>query len=274
MTSEFQSFGKISNIGKIYMSITQKIHGSNAQVYIYKDDSGELQVLTGSRSRWITIDNDNYNFAQFVNDHRQEFIDLLGEGRHFGEWAGPGINSGEGLTEKRLILFNWRRWQGKQLPAQTTVVPLLYKGCLSLDAVSGVMDNLMDNLKTNGSQLVPGYMKPEGCVIEIDGQFYKNVFDAEEVRWTEKTKTLSDKISVDITYLLQPLRLEKLLSRDEAYIREYPESLGRICKDYMDDLIAEDQIKFANEDEFKLQRKALGRELYSFVKSIVLANYR
>ncbi len=38
MESDFREFGKILHIGKLYMSITQKIHGSNAQIYIYKDD--------------------------------------------------------------------------------------------------------------------------------------------------------------------------------------------------------------------------------------------
>lgn len=38
MENEFKSFNEILHIGKLYMSITQKIHVSNAQIYIYKDE--------------------------------------------------------------------------------------------------------------------------------------------------------------------------------------------------------------------------------------------
>src|ERR1043165_2902547 len=127
---EFKSFNKILHIGKLYMSITQKIHGSNAQILIEESpDSGwipaecgykDYNVYAGSRTRWLTPEDDNYGFCKWVMENRQELIEKLGPGRHFGEWAGPGINSGEGLKEKTLVLFNWRRWTGKELPARVT----------------------------------------------------------------------------------------------------------------------------------------------------------
>lgn len=262
---EFKPFNKILHIGKLYMSITQKIHGSNAQVYIYRDENAELQIKAASRSRWISPEDDNYGFARFIHDNRDEIINKLGEGRHFGEWAGPGINTGEGLKQKTFCLFNWRRWQGKELPPQTTIVPLLYKGKISLDAIN----QTMERLKTEGSFLVPGYMKPEGIVIELDCQFYKNVFDEEEVAWNEKVKVLSHEVGVDVSYLFQPKRLEKLLSKDEAYIRDYPKSLGKICSDYVKDLEEENQFKSVDEESRKVEKKALGKEVFYFVKSIV-----
>ncbi len=262
---EFKEFNKILHIGKLFMTITQKIHGSNAQICIYKDDNEELQIKAGSRTRWLCEDDDNYGFAKFVNANREELIGILGEGRHYGEWAGPGINSGEGLSEKTLCLFNWRRWMEKPLPHRVTVVPLLYKGGISLD----VIGNVMARLKESGSFLVPNYMKPEGVVIELDGQFYKNVFDNEETKWKEITKSLLKKDTIDISYLLQPVRLDKLLSRDESYIRDYPESLGKICSDYVKDLELEKQFKAPNEDDLKIEKKELGRSIFYFVKSIV-----
>jgi hypothetical protein len=247
------------------MSITQKIHGSNAQIYIYKDENGNTQVLCGSRSRWLTAEDDNYGFCRFVTEHREDFIEKLGEGRHFGEWAGPGINSGEGLSDKRLCLFNWKRWLGKCLPPKTTIVPLLYNGPISLVAINEAMEELKEQV----SFLAPGYMKPEGVVIDIDGHLYKNVFDNEEVKWKQTEKVIRTKQSIDISYLLQPLRLEKLLSKDEKYIKEYPESLGRICKDYVNDLEQENQFRSTNEDDLKIEKKELGRSIFYFVKSIV-----
>lgn len=275
-TEDFKSFDKILHIGKLYMSITQKIHGSNAQIYIQKitDDTFEQETLhkgynvrAGSRTRWLTPDDDNYGFCKWVRENGEELVMTLGEGRHYGEWAGPGINSGEGLKEKTLCLFNWRRWIGKDLPERVTTVPMLYKGAISLDAIN----DAMDRLKEQGSMLVPGYMKPEGVVIEIDGQLYKNVFDEEQTKWREKTKTLSDKEEINITHLLQPIRLEKLLSREESYAREYPASLSKICKDYVQDLEDEKQFLAENEDDLRKEKKALGKQIFFFVKSVMNA---
>jgi len=264
-TEEFKSFDKILHIGKLYMTITQKIHGSNAQLLIYKDEDGNLKHKAGSRTRWLDETDDNYGFAKFCNENRDELIGRLGQGRHYGEWAGPGINSGEGLKEKTLCLFNVRRWIGKELPTRVTTVPMLYKGAISLDAIS----DAMERLRTQGSFLVPGYMKPEGVVVELDGQLYKNVFDEEETKWREKTKTISDKVELDVSHLLQPLRLEKLLSKDEAYTREYPESLSRICKDYVNDLEEEKQFLAQDADALRLEKKALGKQIFFFVKSVM-----
>jgi hypothetical protein len=264
--SEFKSFGKILNIGKLFMNITQKLHGSNAQIYIYKDEGGDLQLKTGSRTRWISPENDNYGFSQFVYSNKDEFIEKLGEGRHFGEWAGPGINSGEGLTEKKLFLFNFHRWIEAPLPSGVSTVPPLYTGKFSMEMI----DETMEKLKINGSYLVPGYMKPEGIVIEVGDNFYKKTFENEEVAWkvTEKKSQNRDHIAVD--HLLQPLRLEKLLSKDSRYLTNYPESLTTICSDYVKDLEEENQIT-GNEDEVKGIKKSLGRIIFPFVKTIVSA---
>lgn len=262
---EFKAFPKIEHVGNLYMTITQKIHGSNAQIYIFDTESGR-DLLVGSRNRWITPEDDNFGFATFVYKNKLEFITKLGLGQHFGEWAGPSINSGEGLTEKTFVLFDEHKFPPERpLPPQTVVVPVLYKGKLDLDAVNSAM---MD-LKANGSKLVSGFTRPEGIVINFGGTRYKKVFDAEETAWKkgdgtkERLKNMQD--SVDVSHLLQPLRLEKLLSRDSRYVENYPESLSTICKDYVEDLISESQIT-GTPDEIKVTRKALGGELYKFVK--------
>lgn len=265
---EFKKFDKILPIGHLYMSITQKIHGTNAHVNIFEDNNGELQIKAASTARYITPEDDNYGFARFVADRKNEFIEFLGKGRHYGEWCGIGINSGEGLDKKMFLLFNWRRWIGKNLPMNVGVVPLLYKGVISIDAIQ----NCMQNLKEKGSFLVPGYMKPEGIVIELDGQFYKNVFDNEETKWNEKIKKINNnEVEMDISHLLQPIRLEKLLSREESYLRDYPQSLGKICTEYVKDLEEEKQFVSIDPDLLKKEKKVLGRHIFYFVKSIVSA---
>lgn len=269
--SEFKSFSKIQHIGKFYMSITEKIHGTNAQIYIFRDENDALQLKAGSRTRWLVPGDDNYGFAQFVYEKKEEIISKLGEGRHYGEWAGLGINSGYDLKEKRLYLFNWRRWKSveKELPERILTVPLLYTGKMSLD----IIDETMAKLKENGSCISPGYMKPEGVVVEFNGNFYKKTFDIEEVKWCgkdpNKIHVTREKLNVD--YLLQSIRLEKLLSRDSRYIENYPNSLKEICADYVKDLEEENQI-MGTEDEIRGIKKALGGQIFYFVKSFISEN--
>lgn len=260
---DFKSFSKIESIQKSRMIITQKIHGTNAQIYIYEKDNLEIDLKVGSRSRWLSEGDDNYGFFKFVHQHKQEFIQKLGIGRHFGEWCGLGINSGEGLNKKILCLFNSIRWTIDELPPNTVTVPILYYGLFSQEAINRVMDDLRER----GSMLCPGFMKPEGIVIQIGTQLFKNVFKPEEIAWKQTVKKEPRKDKIDVSHLLQPLRLDKLISRDEKYIREYPKSLGNICKDYVQDLEEEHQFD-SREEVMEQQKKVLGKKIFYFVKSI------
>jgi hypothetical protein len=284
---EFKAFEKIPALHKIEMAITQKLHGSNAVVAIEEvldinsatDPTELLEIDTkifrlqcGSRTRWIKPTDDNYGFATFVNQHREEFIRKLGAGVHFGEWIGLGINSGEGLDHKVFVLFDfWKYPPERPLPPNTVVVPVLYRGSLNTSKI----DECMSDLKTNGSKLSPGFNRPEGIVITILGQRIKKVFEAEDSKWRrgdEKYKAAKEaKTNTNITdylYLLQPIRMEKLLSKDERYLREYPKSLPEVCKAYMEDLVAEGELSL-NEDTLKLAREALGGELFKFAKECI-----
>jgi len=248
------------------MTITQKIHGTNAHILIFRKEDGELDLICGSRTKYIYPHDDNFNFAGFVNSNKAEFIEKLGEGRHDGEWAGTGINSGEGLTGRFFVLFNHRRYDPENLPTRTVIVPVLYTGPISTVAVYIAMEDL----KTNGSKLCPGFMRPEGVVVSVGSERYKNVFDPEETQWTKggvKEKA-PKKDHVDFNYLCQPVRLEKLLSRDEKYVLEYPKSLGSIVKDYIQDLVDENQIS-GTEDEVKSIRKACTGQVFNFIKATV-----
>jgi len=57
--------------------------------------------------------------------------------------------------------------------------------------------------------------------------------------------------------LLQPIRLEKLLSRDETYLKTLPKSLGVIARDYLKDLEEEGQLTSASENEQRSLKKAV-----------------
>jgi RNA ligase len=264
----FEPFSKIPTLDDAKMAITQKIHGSNAQIYIYENShDGQLHVACGNRSKYITPENDNHGFAKFVYANKDEFAAKLGRGRHFGEWAGKRINTGEGLEDKRFFLFNWRKWAGKELPDKVSTVPLLYHGIVDSSAI----ENTFKSLREHGSFICPGYMKPEGIVIDIGGHLFKKVFNAEEVQWStsKQPKVRNQGPQIDVGYLLQPLRMEKLLSRDESYIVQYPTSIGRIVTDYCKDLEDENQFRATNDEDKAKEIKALKKCLFYFIKTMV-----
>jgi len=292
---EFEAFPKIKRFKGLRLSITQKIHGSNAQIYIqevpipgyaerdkypviYRLDKKEIlnqktcfeiddkvyRLYCGSRTRWITPEEDNFGFANYIYSNAKAFIKYFGVGRHFGEWAGPGINAGEGLIEKTFVLFDyWKFPPERVLPPRCIVVPVLYDGKADLDKITEVFDKL----KAEGSSLVPGYMKPEGIVITLNGERYKKVFTPEEVAWQNQKIKKNYGPRPDYGYLLQPIRLEKLLSRDEKYLKGYPETLGLITKDYIIDLKEEDQLTEVMYEQ--LDTKELSRQVFPFVRSLM-----
>jgi hypothetical protein len=120
-------------------------------------------VWVGSKNRWIYPggSRDNMGFAQWVSDNLGDLVHVLGEGRHYGEWWGPGIQRGYGLAKKQFSLFNIARWY--ELPVNgglVNKVPVLYAG----PNAPWVVERAMADLEQAGSIASPGFMRPEGIV--------------------------------------------------------------------------------------------------------------
>ncbi len=154
---EFVEFSKIARLNRDCV-ITEKIDGTNAQLYIPVDESEP--IVAGSRNRWL-IGCDNAGFAAWVREN-EAMLRRLGPGRHYGEWWGAGIQRRYGLTEKRLSLFNVHRWE-KGIPegVPVSLVPVLYKGPFA----TWVVDDVVRGLREGGSFAAPGFMDPEGVVV-------------------------------------------------------------------------------------------------------------
>ncbi len=153
---DFITFPKMARWSRDIV-ITEKIDGTNACVYI--GDDGEF--LTGSRTRWITPQDDNFGFSRWAHEHQEDLM-RLGPGRHFGEWWGQGIQRGYGLQGKRFSLFNTHKWNDAAIrPACCHIVPVLYSGALNHDAIH----NALDELKSYGSLAAPTFNDPEGIII-------------------------------------------------------------------------------------------------------------
>lgn len=197
MTPTFIPFPKMGRLRREAI-ITEKIDGTNSTVHIVKlaDNEimptgtpivachGDLLLYAGSRTRWITPENDNFGFASWVRDNASQLIEL-GVGTHRGEWWGRGIQRNYGLKERRFSLFNAMLWaeEGsplgiastvwdekarqmiekpqKHAPACCNVVPVLYRGMFS----TGIAGAKLCDLAEKGSRAARGFMKPEGIVV-------------------------------------------------------------------------------------------------------------
>jgi len=119
-------------------------------------------IRVGSRNRWITPgkSTDNAGFAGWVKDNAKHVV-ALGEGRHYGEWWGKGIQRGYDQDQKHFSLFNVARWNNENTPAGIGVVPTLYTGPFDTFQTRVEIEKLM----TYGSVAAPGYMNPEGIIV-------------------------------------------------------------------------------------------------------------
>lgn len=196
---EFEEFKKIPRLFR-ECTITEKIDGTNGQIVIEPSilgtdtnniplatetvDGVEYNVWAGSRNRWVYPgkNRDNSGWAQWVSDRAVGLIEVLGEGRHYGEFWGAGIQRKYGLTgnDKRFSLFNTSKWlpvlkqravDGLPVPAGLGVVPVLYEGLFRTREV----EDQIFRLRTFGSLCVPGYMDPEGVVVyhHAAGSYFK-----------------------------------------------------------------------------------------------------
>lgn len=179
---QFEGWPKTQRLSNTTISITEKIDGTNASVIIealdHPSDTAEsldavaivhgpkgLDYAVGaqSRKRIIRPGADNFGFAAWVQANAVELVDLLGPGRHFGEWWGLGIQRGYNMDQKVFSLFNQHRWSGvaqqrddwatRATNLGMTTVPLLYAGKLDLS----VIDETLHLLREIGSAAAMGW---------------------------------------------------------------------------------------------------------------------
>lgn len=184
MEQKYPKFESIPRLNRSYV-ISEKIDGTNGLIEVTRDTltqgvlstpfydkiSGRIYVSregqnwelrAGSRSRWLTDSRDNFGFWHWAKQNAIE-LTKLGDGLHYGEWYGKGIQRGYGLDEKRFMLFNTDRWgNGAERPSCTEVATVLVHGSTDLSAdVRGAVEAL----RQHGSFHVPGFSNPEGVVV-------------------------------------------------------------------------------------------------------------
>ena len=204
---EFRGWPKIARLFRDCV-ITEKIDGTNAAIGIqvvphgvfdslpatygglHQNEDGKVDgsiaVYAQSRKRLITPDADNHGFAAWVWANADALVQVLGEGLHFGEWWGNGIQRGYGLPkgEKRFSLFNTTRWaehkaELSEAVPELRVVPVLYEGLFSTNEV----DWAKNDLRKFGSHANAGFMNPEGVVVyhPASNTMFKSTLENDEV---------------------------------------------------------------------------------------------
>ena len=204
---EFVPFPKIPRLRRPVV-VTEKLDGSNGaiRVRILADDEqadleSEVPVMVNfgnagwdrvavsaqSRKRVITPgkSTDNYGFARWVWDHAAILAVQLGDGLHFGEWWGQGIARGYNLDHKRFSLFNTARWGHLEEPVTLgnnvlTVVPVIEE----LDVFdTETIEDIVDDLRTDGSHAAPGFNGPEGVVVyhKAGNTLFKRLLENDEI---------------------------------------------------------------------------------------------
>jgi len=149
MKPEFKVWPKIPRWQNESYVITEKIDGTNGCIII--TEHGDIFAQSRTRILDESSDGDNFGFCKWVLGNRTELL-TLGEGYHYGEWWGQGIQRNYGLTERRFSLFNvWLH----DIPECVDKVPVIG---------TKLAESLTDMAEL-GSKAAPGFMKPEGLVM-------------------------------------------------------------------------------------------------------------
>ena len=146
----------ITRLSKATVYLSEKIDGTSCGIHV---SDGKITAVQ-SRNQLLENGKDQNGFAAWVRANEATLVEDLGDGIHFGEWAGPGIQKGYGLKEKTFFLFDTRHYGRPWLTPNLSVVPLL-RTC-QLD--TAVFKEVLEELKTNGSVASPGFMRPEGII--------------------------------------------------------------------------------------------------------------
>lgn len=177
---EFKAYKKTPRVDKLTFTISEKIDGTNAVLYVHHPHFGEVLngtekppfILAGSRSKWLLQEpgkpnDDNHGFGRWVKDNEEELMKLP-QGYHYGEWYGKGINRAYGLKDRRFMLFNFNRYvklkEENQLPSVVELETVLADN-VSFEHLNQIGAQVAARLIQGGSVHVPGFRSTEGIIL-------------------------------------------------------------------------------------------------------------
>jgi hypothetical protein len=196
--TEFVGWGSTPRLFK-GMKITEKLDGTNACVAIF-----DGVVTAQSRKRIITPGDDNYGFARWVYDNAGALTDTLGEGYHFGEWYGEGIQKNPLQVDgKYFALFHPWRYLDNDLEQvdRLTTVPWLHNEKTHGPGHVNTIASAMSMLSTWGSYATGAYTNigpgsdakgPEGVIVWLgDGSKHKVLLENDDLHKWEMAQRIA-----------------------------------------------------------------------------------
>jgi len=181
----FEEWPKIPRGQHETITITEKIDGSNACIVIA---DGEI-VSVQSRKRKISPSilsgekgSDNAGFALWVMENTEDLLSL-GDGYHYGEWAGPSVQKNPRcLEEMEFYLFNSYRWgsHNPNTPECCQVVPTLYVGKYTEFCIRDALLDLEKASEGTGE-------RPEGVIafFHKTRRYEKHTFANQKGKWRD-----------------------------------------------------------------------------------------
>lgn len=173
---EFKPWPKISRPKNMKITITEKMDGTNACVVIQDEKIVGIQ----SRNRFIEPGDDNAGFAKWVVENEDSLV-TLGDGYHYGEWCGPGIQSNpHNLEEKEFYLFNTFR-PFETLPETVKQVRVLYTGPFDQSAIDTAYTYLWEDASLSK-------YTPEGIMVyhHLFRSYVKHTYANQDGKWVNK----------------------------------------------------------------------------------------
>lgn len=190
MTIEFKAWPKTTRLFRPVI-VTEKIDGTNACVIFEKpygyDTDSEYVFAAQSRNRLITPDSDNAGFAAWVYENHGKLFELLGYGRHYGEWWGRKVGRKYDMDHKVFSIFNgdhWHKMNGDEKSiavgdAFVSRVPVLGRFDMNTNDINSVAAELLLYGSIAAAEFGKEFMNPEGiCVFDpLTGIVKKFTFD-------------------------------------------------------------------------------------------------
>lgn len=173
MIGDFVPYGRTARYRDATMSVTEKIDGTNGLIVV-GGPGGRYVSAIGSRKREISPDSDNFGFAAWVMEHEEALCLFLGEGYHYGEWAGDGIQKNPlDLRGKHFFLFAWHKHPPEKFAASLDVPDNLHTVPVVHESIAFDDTRIDDALQlVTEHSLVPGALTGragEGIVISAFG---------------------------------------------------------------------------------------------------------
>lgn len=171
---EFKSFPSIPRLSKD-MIVTEKLDWTNACIVI----DAEWNISAQSRNNIITPDKDNYWFARWVENNKEQ-LKKLWEWYHYWEWWWNWIQRWYWMKEKKFSLFFYR-WVW-EIPSIVSIVPTIYEWPFCTKKI----DEIMEEMRIHWSYATK-FMNPEWIIIfhKWANMVFKKTIEWDEWKWSQ-----------------------------------------------------------------------------------------